>query len=351
MADLIFIGGVGKPDEFGGELSKNKLIISRLKHAGLDVAVVDTYGAHRNPLKLWKLPWLLAANPSVPVVYSTTFRNIRKLSAIISRIYPQRLQILWVIGGLLADELTSGLYSPRDFRIFETIFVESQAMRGKMLAEGLKQVVYLPNFKDLSLSKEKCCFEDLSEKLQCVFFSRIDPLKGTDIILDSLESDRLKDKNIHVDFYGPVLDGYKDTFMPRIERMSNVNYCGLLNFFDGSGQKILTKYHLALFPTFWPGEGFPGVVVDALAVGLPILASDWQHNAEIVTPDVGFLCKANDKTDFVHKISDIYDDRMKLTAYSTRCKAASHNYDVDFLLDEDFINRHLAGKRRHHLMH
>lgn len=345
MVDLIFIGGVGKADEFGGELSKNKLIISRLKKSGLDVDVVDTYGSHRNPLKLWRLPYSLVANPSALVVFSTSFGNIHLMSSLIARIYPQRRLLLWVIGGILADELSAGSYSVDDFNIFETIFVESKSMRDKMLAEGVKHAVYLPNFKDMSLSAGTCRFDGIDGQLRCVFFSRIDPLKGVDVLLDALESETLKGKNISVDFYGPVREGYEDAFMARVGRLDNVNYRGLLNFFDGSAQKTLTDYHLALFPTFWLGEGFPGVVVDAFSAGLPILASDWQHNAEIITSDVGFLCKAGDMPDFANKLSEIYDNRMQLLAFSANCKAAASHYDVDVLLDDDFVSRYISGRQ------
>ena len=37
-----------------------------------------------------------------------------------------------------------------------------------------------------------------------------------------------------------------------------------------------------LFPTRWPGEGVPGTVIDAFAAGLPILATDWHANGEII---------------------------------------------------------------------
>ncbi len=278
MAGLVFIGGIGKPDEYGGELSKNKLIISRLRKSGLKLSVADTYNARRNPLKLWSLPLKVLANPKAPVVFSTNFGNIRHISALITKLYPRRRQILWVIGGVLADKIINNEFKVSDFTCFDTIFVESRSMQRKMESVGLTSAVYLPNFKDKSQCGTTCSFEGLDTQLRCVFFSRIEPSKGVDIILDALESDALKGKNITVDFYGEIKSVYKKRFEERISKLDNVRYCGKLNFFDGSGQKTLADYHLALFPTYWVSEGFPGVIVDAFFAGLPVLASDWNYN-------------------------------------------------------------------------
>ena len=37
-----------------------------------------------------------------------------------------------------------------------------------------------------------------------------------------------------------------------------------------------------LFPTYYEGEGFAGTLIDAMAAGVPVIASDWKYNKEIV---------------------------------------------------------------------
>lgn len=44
---IIFFGGVGSSDQFGGELTKNKEIIARLQELGCRVDVIDSYNARR----------------------------------------------------------------------------------------------------------------------------------------------------------------------------------------------------------------------------------------------------------------------------------------------------------------
>lgn len=338
MADLIFIGGIGKPNEFGGELSKNKLILGRLKALGYKVIAIDTYKSHSNPLKIWRLPAIIAAYPHTPIVFSTNYSNIELMVKLISRVYPKRKLTFWIIGGMLAEGIKNGKYSVKDLNVFSTAIGESQQMCKNLQSLGLTNTLYMPNFKDMShviSSTDKA--GSLKQSLRCVFMSRVSPYKGVDIILDALEDDRLKGKNISVDFYGLIDQDYKEKFLNRIADKDNISYGGTLNFFDGSGQQTLSQYHLSLFPTFWNGEGFPGAIIDSLAAGVPVLASDWRFNTEFINEDTGFVCKAKDVEDFTDKLSHIYTIRESLSPLFDTCHGKAREFDVERLIDRNFV--------------
>lgn len=338
VSKIIFIGGVGERHQFGGELTKNKLLIKRLGSLGYDVKVIDTYGSHRNPLKIWRLPVEVISDRKSPIFFSTSYGNIRLMATLIHRLNPDRRLVLWVIGGMLADQIARGEYRVSEFDKFSTVIVESKAMRERMISCGVRNVVYAPNFKDMTyavtVDKKNIAAGDT---LRCVFFSRIRPEKGVDIILDALESGLLKDKDLTVDFYGEIQPKYRQRFMERISRIGKADYRGMLDFFDGSGQKILSTYHLSLFPTYWVGEGLPGVIIDAFVAGVPVLASDWNFNSEYVTPDCGFLCEANNTDDFQKKLNDLCANLESLNPYFGRCASQGRKYDVDSVVNKEFV--------------
>ena len=57
---------------------------------------------------------------------------------------------------------------------------------------------------------------------------------------------------------------------------------------------ILAKYDAMLFPTYWHGEGFPGIIIDAFVSGLPVIATDWSLNADIIEDGkTGVILKEN----------------------------------------------------------
>ena len=346
MADtdnrFLFIGGVGAPKEYGGELSKNKLIISRLRELGCDVRVVDTYGARRRPYRLLPLVPALMADRQAPIIISTSFGNIKVISRWIRRFYPRRRMILWVIGGSLAEQVEKGEYTTADLAVFDLLIVESRRMLQPLENSGCANVIHMPNFKDLTYSPD-CRSKHIGDEdtLRCVFFSRIDTPKGVDIILEAARRRSLSDNRVAIDFYGDINPVIKERFMAAVDSDPALRYCGKLDFFDPSGLATLSQYHISLFPTFWEGEGFPGVIVDSYAASMPVLASDWRFNCEYVGADTGFICRAQDADDFARIFWQLADNRVTLNDYFGPCRQRADAYDIRRLVTDDFINRFL----------
>ena len=46
--------------------------------------------------------------------------------------------------------------------------------------------------------------------------------------------------------------------------------------------RVLSEHDLLLFPSYYPGEGHPGVILEAFQCGLPVIAAKWQAVPEIV---------------------------------------------------------------------
>ena len=59
-----------------------------------------------------------------------------------------------------------------------------------------------------------------------------------------------------------------------------VGYCDVVepdNVLD-----VLWQYDALLLPTYQPGEGYPGVIIEACAVGLPVICTLWHRLPELV---------------------------------------------------------------------
>ena len=110
------------------------------------------------------------------------------------------------------------------------------------------------------------------------------PDKGCDYILQAVR--RLNAKGLQhrfsVDFYGKTDASYRERFEKEISKLENAAHHGLLDLRTREGYDILATYDAMLFPSYWVGEGFAGVFIDAFIAGLPVLASDWAHNAEVI---------------------------------------------------------------------
>ena len=92
--------------------------------------------------------------------------------------------------------------------------------------------------------------------------------------------------------------------MQKLNDLDNANYNGLLDLRTNEGYDTLATYHAMIFPTYWKGEGFAGVFIDAFIAGLPVLASDWAYNAEILSGEqLGLVYATHDVTALANTIS------------------------------------------------
>ena len=177
-----------------------------------------------------------------------------------------------------------------------------------------------------------------SDKLKMVFFSRIMPEKGCNLILEAVRALNLKgwSEAYCVDFYGVIDDSY-NKFCEYLKDLKNVSYCGVLNFFNSSGLETLSKYHLTLFPTYWGGEGFPGVVVDSYLAGLPILASNWSLNPEIVNNETGYIVPVNDVDALIERMEYLIVHKELLNPMFKRTQQEAMRYDVNNVVSVKLI--------------
>lgn len=101
------------------------------------------------------------------------------------------------------------------------------------------------------------------------------------------------DKSYTIDIYGTLID---------IERAlinnSNVNYFGPLEPKDVLS--TMAKYDVLILPSY--REGYPGVIIEAFSLGLPVIATSLQSISEIVDSSCGVLVEPKNSTSIVEAI-------------------------------------------------
>lgn len=156
----------------------------------------------------------------------------------------------------------------------------------KMLAEdlvsrcGLDQgrIVHFPNFLPDSYFTGAAAKKRFTGR--CVFIGQIKSEKGVFDIIDSIKGR----KDLSCDFYGQHLEGDSDRFTSELSRSPNCTYRGILTLDEV--MKILGGYDILLLPTTHPGEGYPAVILEAFAAGMPVIATQWRSIPELVEDGV-----------------------------------------------------------------
>jgi len=340
---IIFLGGVGSPTTFGGELTKNKEIISRLKELGYDTIVIDSFNSRKNKMKLIMVLCRFFINvtmhPKATIIFSTSFGNTYPILKIL-KVLPLKLHIVdWVIGGNLAERIAEGKYLPKYLKMIDLFIVEGNNMKKRMVDLGFNNVWYEPNFKTIGTLPKVRKVDD--GKIHFMFLSRIMPDKGCRYILQSVYALNKKGlaNKFEVDFFGNVADEYRQEFETAVANSANVNYLGSLNLQDERTYEVLAKYHYMLFPTYWIGEGFPGVVIDAYKAGVPIIGSDWNLNPEFIKDGItGILVPTNSVEKLTEVMENAIGNKYDCAAMSANCQSEVWKYDSG-----NVINANLLG--------
>lgn len=347
---IVFLGGVGSENDFGGELTKNKEIIRRLKEMDCNVTVLDSYKCSSNYSKLillvFRFLWNLIFNTRASFILSSSFNNVYPFIKII-HYYPVKVHLVyWVIGGNLADRIKEGFYSRKYLNDINLYIVEGEKMKRDMGTIGFKNVIFRPNFK--SVGNQLSDVEKSHDCVSFVFLSRIMPEKGCgDIISAIKEIIKQADlKPFRVDFYGQIEPTFAKEFQEACNTIPNINYCGVLDLRNEENYKLLSKYHYMLFPTYWIGEGFPGVIIDAYKSGLPVIATDWNLNTEFIQHNfTGYIINP-------HSITDLKDEMLRcIEGYSNysslvkNCLEEVKKYDTDVVINWNLLMQLLPSRK------
>jgi glycosyltransferase involved in cell wall biosynthesis len=170
--------------------------------------------------------------------------------------------------------------------------------------------------------------------VKIVFISRVKPEKGIETLFKSL--DLIQDLDFRLDIYGILLDDYRGRFTELICRRDYAEYRGVL----ASSEVVshMLSYDLMVFPTTYGGEGFPGVLVDAAIAGLPVIATDFAYNSEIVRDGFnGLLVSPADTEDLASKIELLIQDRNLRHQLGRNNRLISREYTVDKVIGDTLL--------------
>lgn len=343
MKKVLFVGWVrtGKPP-VDGETTKNQYIIAELKKY-CKVTVLDFYQKNRHPWIYLQALWAFITQPKATIVLSTSAKNVYGMLKLFKALHVRRDIIHWVVGGNLGKLVQKGRYQAEVLNYVKFNLVQCKGMIAELETAGVTNARLVSNFKPITyypdiekaIAKRKS-----SDKLRFVFLSRIMPDKGCNYIMTAvklLNEQGYSDK-FTVDFYGKVDAGYKTVFEEHVESLSNVNYYGLLNLKSKEGYDQLATYDAMLFPSFWRGEGFAGVFIDAFIAGLPVLASDWGHNADsIINGKTGLIFPVHHVEALRQVMEDCLTGKIDMNLMGKNARAEAPKYQADNVMTEAYL--------------
>ncbi|MDI5934167.1 glycosyltransferase family 4 protein [Halomonas kalidii] len=239
-----------------------------------------------------------------------------------------------VVGGWLPAFLDSHPWLCRGLRRLDSLHVQSRRMIAQLKRQGFENLHWLPNFRDFL--PQGPVSRGIGDPVRLVFLSRMIPEKGADLAVAAVETLNAARERpcCTLDLYGPVADDHHAWLSQLLQsRGDAIAYRGSLA--PDAVIETLSRYDALLFPTRYVGEGFPGVIVEAYAAGLAVIASDWQDNGEVVIEGTtGLLFPSGEAAALEQRLDWLIHHSGALLAMKRAARATAARYHVDTVIPE-----------------
>ena len=319
-------------NDHGGQTTKTHNVYNALCNVlGKDnVSAVDTFGGVRFFLRMPVVLWsaLRTAQNIIILPAHRGVRTIAPLLIILNGLFHRRIHYC-VIGGWLADMVKKKPLLSFFLKRIYCIYTETNSMQTNLQQQGFRNVQVMPNFKDIPIrSAESINTQIFAEPYPLCTFSRVTPQKGIEQAISEVKqaNESLGRDVFEFTIYGQVDKGGEAWFESLMNGLPKyIKYGGLI--VPDKSVEVLQKYWLLLFPTYYEGEGFAGTMLDAMATGLPIIATDWHNNAEVIhNGENGFLVQIKNSNSIADILVQVAQNPELLTPIRYNCLQTAKNY-------------------------
>ena len=272
--------------EMGGALVSFSEMVRFLSQNDLETIVVNTNSMRRGVVRALRegIYFLFQIASSKVVFINVSQNGTRYLGPflfILTRLLFGKKFVFRPFGGWLASEY-------RSYNFFQKAIFEKTLLRSDMIYLQTKNLVefFEPlctgevNWLPTTRIPDYLVQRDRNYDGRFVYVGRIVESKGIDLILQYIDCELLNTERFTL--FGPICEKKYEFMYDR-------------DFYGGElkpeeVRAILMNYDVLVLPTWYEGEGYPGIIVEAYSVGLPVVASRWKDIPEIIEEGkTGFL--------------------------------------------------------------
>lgn len=314
---LLLIGAL--PPPLGGTTVLFKQLVDELVSTpGVSVSVIDTSRKHTrkvsNALHALRVLWaMLRTVPHVDVVsFHTSIRGASLFGPLVwgvCRIYGRK----WIFRGFGGDfdlwyaqasRLSQLLFRHTVLRADIPLF-ETKASVGYFQRLSARPIQWYANSRRSVEVAEAA--RDMVKKSSGRFLY-VGHVKATKGVREIIEAGEMIDGDVVIDVYGPLVEGMSEADF----QGKKVRYCGMLQSVEV--MPTMHKYDALLLPTYYEGEGYPGVILEAYCAGLPVITTRWRAIPEIVDDTSGILIEPGNAAQLAHAMQTLMNSPQRIDA-------------------------------------
>ncbi len=284
---VAILGPFGKTETYsGGQVVKCRNLYQELKNnTDWQIQIIDTDNKNKNTLRLCLqlLKHLLTNKHMIVLLAKNGRRILFPMLYLFARIFKTNIYHD-VIGGNLAVDVKNNTKMKRYLNSFRVNWVETELLKQELEEQEIRNVQILPNFRCIDPLAPNELNVKFEEPLQLCYFAKVSKEKGVeDAISAVINVNKFAEKKVcELMIYGAVEESYSTHFMELIKEAGTaVKYKGSVP--TEKAQSVLKEYYATVFPTHWIGESNAGTVTESFFAGVPVIATDWRCNGEMIT--------------------------------------------------------------------
>jgi glycosyltransferase involved in cell wall biosynthesis len=164
-------------------------------------------------------------------------------------------------------------------RAADGVLAETRQLQAALIQLGCTNTHYVPGCR--SVPQILPPQNSDSEELRLIFLSLIHRQKGAMILLEALGLlARENSLKVSCDFYGPILED-REEFLRQVGATPGSRYCGVAQ--PGTASGLIAAYDVLVLPTYAATEGHPGVIIEAMQAGVPVISTRLRAIPELIT--------------------------------------------------------------------
>lgn len=306
---IAVIGDIGQGEPvYNGQTAKTRdyLFYLSKRYGACAVCSVDTRHWKKKIISktISLLKVMFSSQVLVLVLGKNGRRTILPLALLLKPLTRNKI-LFSIVGGSLMYEFDGEPKTVSYLKKVDENYVETKKFEDFLTNKGITNVRYSPVFsKRKSINDENLLKESAKKPFRFCTYSRVCKEKGISRAIDAVnEINKQADDTVcELDIYGVPQDDYKIEFETKIsESRGNVHVYPYLD--DSNAIETLSKHYMMLFPTYYDGEGFPIAIVECLKAGVPVIASDWHFNSEVILDgETGLIYQLDKQNELENKI-------------------------------------------------
>lgn len=338
----------------------NPVMRERLERLGINIYYLERPEGHKHPKYLWQLLRIVYRH-RIQIIHSHNYGS--KLWAVLCKAASPGLRLVFTVHDTMSmprldwrQILIHRHWIDQHIAISKTVatICENRSIHNYQQIYNGIHVQHFRNPNRITLFQRVAEMSFDAHPLHIVHVGRMDyPVKGQDVLIRAVK--RCKDAGLHMKctLMGGVY-AYNETAFSELKAMvQELNLSNEVEFLINRTNvaEVLSQADLFILPSRFEGLGL--VILEAMAAGVPVIASNTDGPRELIENGVnGLLFENGNDEQLSQKIELIYQNPNQAERFQLEALQKISNFDIHFMKNQYYMLYHsilfepLGNKKR-----